>query len=113
MATASATAKIWYLKQINLFKGISMEEMEQVAKMVVEKTFRRKEKVYLPGEPGQSIYLIKKGVVKISKITPDGRGLTLAFLKPGEIFGEKESWMFPVKPLWLKTPKLSKLFPHR
>jgi len=65
--------------------------MEQMAKMVVEKTFRKKEKVYLPGEPGQSIYLIKKGVVKISKVTPDGRELTLAFLKPGEIFGELEA----------------------
>lgn len=64
--------------------------MEQMAKMVVEKSFRKKERIYLPGEPGRSIYLLKKGVVKISKVTPDGRELTLAFLKPGEIFGELE-----------------------
>ncbi len=91
MAVQNVATKIWYLKKVNLFKGISKEEMEQMAKMVVEKTFRKKEKVYLPGEPGQSIYLIKKGVVKISKVTPDGRELTLAFLKPGEIFGELEA----------------------
>ena len=58
--------------------------------MVIEKSFRKKERIYLPGEPGQSIYLLKKGVVKISKVTLDGRELTLAFLKPGEIFGELE-----------------------
>ena len=91
MTTASAVAKIWYLKQINLFKWMSKEDMEQMAKMVVEKSFRKKERIYLPGEPGQNIYLLKKGVVKISKITPDGRELTLAFLKPGEIFGELEA----------------------
>lgn len=90
MVTTSATAKIWYLKQVNLFKWMSKEDMEQMAKMVVEKSFRKKERVYLPGQPGQSIYLLKKGVVKISKVTPDGRELTLAFLKPGEIFGELE-----------------------
>src|SRR3989338_7435986 len=91
MTTASAVAKIWYLKQINLFKLMSKEDMEQMARMVVEKSFRKKELIYLPGEPGQSIYLLKKGVVKISKVTPDGRELTLAFLKPGEIFGELEA----------------------
>lgn len=91
MTTTSMTAKIWYLKRVNLFKGISKEEMEQMARMVVEKSFRKKELIYLPGEPGKDIYLLKKGVVKISKITPDGRELTLAFLKPGEIFGELEA----------------------
>src|SRR3989338_6100846 len=91
MATTSTAAKIWYLKQINLFKWMSKEDMEQMAQMVTEKTFRKKELVYLPGEPGKSVYLLKKGVVKISKITPDGRELTLAFLKPGEIFGELEA----------------------
>ena len=90
MATVSTTAKIWYLKQVNLFKWMSKEDMEQMAKVVVEKSFRKKETIYLPGEPGKSIYLLKKGVVKISKVTPDGRELTLAFLKPGEIFGELE-----------------------
>jgi len=90
MTTTSATAKIWYLKQVNLFKWMSKEDMEQMAKVVVEKSFRKKETIYLPGEPGKSIYLLKKGVVKISKVTPDGRELTLAFLKPGEIFGELE-----------------------
>lgn len=91
MVVQSAASKIWYLKRVNLFKGISKEEMEQMAKMVEEKTFRKKELIYLPGEPGRHVYLLKKGVVKISKTTPDGRELTLAFLKPGEIFGELEA----------------------
>lgn len=91
MTTTSTTTKIWYLKQINLFKGMSKEEMEQMAKRVVEKSFRKKELVYLPGEPGNHVYFLKKGVVKISKVTKDGHELTLALLKPGEIFGELEA----------------------
>jgi len=91
MTTASAATKIWYLNRVNLFKGMSKVEMEQMAKMVVEKSFRKKEVIFLPGDSGTSVYLLKKGVVKISKIAPDGRELTLAFLKPGEIFGELEA----------------------
>lgn len=93
MATSSqsTTTKIWYLKQINLFKEMTKEEMMALAKMVQEKTFKKKDPIYLPGDSGKQVYLLKKGVVKISRITPDGRELTLTFLKPGEIFGELEA----------------------
>lgn len=87
----NTSAKLWYLKQINLFKCMSKEEMMALAKVVQEKTFKRKEPIYLPGDSGRQVYLLKKGVVKISRITPDGRELTLTFLKPGEIFGELEA----------------------
>lgn len=91
MTVQNVSTKLWYLKRINLFKSMSREEMMQLAQKVVEKNFRKKETIYLPGEPGANVYLLKKGVVKISKITADGRELTLAFLKPGEIFGELEA----------------------
>ena len=89
--TEALVGKIWYLKKINLFKSMSQEEMMQLAQKVVEKSFRKKETIYLPGQPGNHVYLLKKGVVKISRITNDGRELTLALLKPGEIFGELEA----------------------
>lgn len=70
---------------------MSREEMMQLAQKVVEKSFKKKETIYLPGQPGSHVYLLKKGVVKISRVTSDGRELTLALLKPGEIFGELEA----------------------
>ena len=92
MTTATnALGKIWYLQKVDLFKGMSKEEMMALARMVQEKSFRKKEVIYLAGEPGNHVYLLKKGIVKISKISGDGRELTLAFLKPGEIFGELEA----------------------
>lgn len=84
------TDKLWYLKRINLFKAMNAEEMMDLARRTAMKNYRKKEIIYLPGQPGQHIYLLKKGVVKISRLTPEGRELTLALLKPGEIFGELE-----------------------
>lgn len=85
-----ATDKLWYLKRINLFKAMDQDDMVNLAQKVVEKNFRKKELIYLSNQPGEFVYLLKKGVVKISKLTFDGRELTLALLKPGEIFGELE-----------------------
>ena len=62
-----------------------------LAQKAIEKNFHKKELIYLSGQPGEYIYLLKKGIVKISKLTSDGRELTLALLKPGEIFGELEA----------------------
>lgn len=86
-----AADKLWYLKRINLFKAMNQEDMVHLAQKTVEKNFRRKELIYLSNQPGEFVYLLKKGVVKISKLTSDGRELTLALLKPGEIFGELEA----------------------
>ena len=41
-----------------------------------------------PGDPGQSVFFVNGGRVKISKVTRDGKELTLAYRGPGEIFGE-------------------------
>jgi len=87
----SSSDKLWYLKRINLFKAMNPDEMMDLAQKTTMKNFRRKELIYLSNQPGEYVYLLKKGVVKISKLTSDGRELTLALLKPGEIFGELEA----------------------
>ena len=42
----------------------------------------------LPGDPSDRIYLIKRGVVKISTLTEEGKEIVSAFLHPGDVFGE-------------------------
>ncbi len=49
---------------------------------------RRRQVIYLPGDPGAAVFLVNGGRVKISKVTRDGKELTLAYRGPGEIFGE-------------------------
>jgi len=43
--------------------------------------------IFSENEPGTELYIIQRGVVKISKIVEDNEVL-LALLKPGDIFGE-------------------------
>ena len=81
--------KLWYLKNVNLFHGMSESQMRMVEERTVMREIRRKEMLYLPGDAGDRVYLLKKGVVKISSLTEDAREIILALLRPGEVFGEE------------------------
>jgi len=80
--------KIWYLQNFNLIKGMdesSMEMMDQKSKM---KKSSKREVIYFPEERSDNIYLLKEGKVKISRVSEDGKKMTLHLIGPGEIFGE-------------------------
>ncbi|HEX2570711.1 MAG TPA: Crp/Fnr family transcriptional regulator [Polyangia bacterium] len=59
-----------------------------MAELVELTEVRRRQVIYLPGDPGHSVYFVNGGRVKISKVTRDGKELTLAYRGPGEVFGE-------------------------
>ena len=80
--------KTWYLKRINIFQGMSEAEMKQLDGITHMKHYDKKSLIYLPGDVSDQVYLLKEGRVKISKISEDGREITLVILEPGEIFGE-------------------------
>ncbi len=80
--------KIWYLQNFNLLKGMDesiMEMMDQSSKM---KKSSKREIIYFPEERSDNIYMLKEGKVKISRVSEDGKKMTLHLIGPGEIFGE-------------------------
>ncbi len=82
-------SKLWYLKNVNLLRAMTEEQMRFVEQHTVMREIRRKEVLYLPGEPGDRIYLLKRGIVKISALPEDGHEVILALLHKGEVFGEE------------------------
>jgi CRP-like cAMP-binding protein len=49
---------------------------------------KRGQHVYLSGDPAQQIFLLKSGIIKIVSLSPDDREVVLAYLHPGDVFGE-------------------------
>lgn len=80
--------KMWYLKQINIFSGLPERELQQLDRIAIHKYLKKKELIYLPGDKNDRVYLLKEGRVKVSRISEDGREMTMIILEPGEIFGE-------------------------
>lgn len=84
-------SKLWYLQKIRLFNEMSREEMEDLARTARMESVKKKNTIFLPGDPSLQVYLLKEGRVKISRVSEEGREVTLALLEPGEIFGELEA----------------------
>jgi CRP/FNR family cyclic AMP-dependent transcriptional regulator len=77
-----------FLKNVVLFADLPAANMEKVAKLVTQKDYPKYQIIFEEGEAGDILYIIKSGLVKISKEASDGRVKTLALLKAGDFFGE-------------------------
>ena len=79
---------LWYLKKIPLLAELGPDAVARLAERVDMREIRRREVVYLPGDPGKSLFFVNGGRVKVSKVTRDGKALTLSYCGPSEVFGE-------------------------
>ena len=71
---------------IKLKTNTTIKEME-FRSSDMSRTYPKNSMLFVEGEPGDELFVIQKGSVKITKITSDNEVL-LAVLKTGDIFGE-------------------------
>ncbi|MHC4181446.1 MAG: Crp/Fnr family transcriptional regulator [Planctomycetota bacterium] len=80
--------KNWYLKRCDLLKGLTPERLGRLESRCRIRTFSRKGLIYLPADHADGVLLLASGRVKISVLTEEGKEAILAFIEPGELFGE-------------------------
>ncbi|UCH28076.1 MAG: cyclic nucleotide-binding domain-containing protein [Trueperaceae bacterium] len=51
--------------------------------------FQRKDTLYHNGDQAQSVFRVRDGLIRITRMTPEGRTLTVRHLVPGDFFGEE------------------------
>jgi len=78
--------------------GLAKERMKKIAPFIKNlkldhnpnemlRTYAKNSMIFCEGEPGDELYIIQKGAVKIAKVV-DNNEVLLAVLKSGDIFGE-------------------------
>lgn len=77
-----------FLQNKTIFKGLTKEELDRVVGIMGTREFKRNEVIFLEGDPGDCLYLVLAGEVRIFKLSPDGREKTLALIGVGDFFGE-------------------------
>lgn len=80
-------SKIWYLERFNLFSDLNANERAFICKHTIMKTLDTGENVYFQDALANSVYFLKMGKIRISKITSTGEEFILSILEKGEIFG--------------------------
>ena len=84
-------SKLWYLKHIRLFDGLTSSEMQEMERITRMEEVKKRRPLYLPGDPSENVYLLKQGRVKIASTDSSGKEATFDILEPGEVFGEIEA----------------------
>lgn len=71
-----------------LFNGLPPDHVEKIAGIAVERFFGKGEFIFSEGDAGIGFFLVKEGLVKIFKVSLDGKEQILHIFGPGEPFGE-------------------------
>jgi len=76
------------LAAVPLFAGLDAASIESVGRGMRSRRFRRGEVIFHLGDPGDALFVVISGAVKISLPSETGDEAILATLRPGDFFGE-------------------------
>jgi len=76
------------LAKVPLFHGVPDRALEIAASAVRKRVFEPGATIFQEGDKGEALYIMAKGLVKLSKVDLGGHEKTLAILQPPEFFGE-------------------------
>ena len=80
--------KAWYFRNNPLVQDLPTEDLDFMDQHTEMVTMRRKQAIWMVGQPADRIYWVRSGIVKVSKVTEEGRELTLQFYTKDDLFGE-------------------------
>src|SRR2546423_12071433 len=76
------------LSRVSLFKGLADRDLRELAQVAGPRSWLAGQAVFQEGDPGDTCYVIRSGCMRVTRRHSDGRQITLAELREGDIFGE-------------------------
>jgi CRP/FNR family cyclic AMP-dependent transcriptional regulator len=77
-----------FLATIPLFSGLQRDELNKFAELTRERAYPKGSVILFQDDPGDSLFVLRQGRVKVVLIGEDGREVILGVLEPGAHFGE-------------------------
>jgi CRP-like cAMP-binding protein len=75
------------LRTIPIFEGLGFNDLKKIELIVHKRTFMPDEVIFYERQPGAGMYIIKRGLIKLTKTVNEER-VKISELKDGEFFGE-------------------------
>jgi CRP-like cAMP-binding protein len=76
------------IKQAAIFSDLDDDELARIAEICTEQHFKFGQTIFNEGDPGNRLFIIAEGEVRISRNVPGSGEEALAVLKKGACFGE-------------------------
>ena len=86
----SFTEKIGLLSEVALFAGLSEADMQAIGHATTMTHCSRGQQIMAPDDPPDRIHIIKKGRVRVYRMSPEGKQLTLDIYEKGTILGDMD-----------------------
>jgi CRP/FNR family transcriptional regulator, cyclic AMP receptor protein len=80
--------KLSVLRQHPIFRELEADALDQLCRYAKQVTLKRGATIFSKGDPGNSLYAVISGTVKISISSPEGRNAILNLIGPGGVFGD-------------------------
>lgn len=84
----SLEEKLAALRQCSYFANMDASMLAELAEGTRLLSFNRDEVLFWQGEPGAGLYMLRRGLVKLFKVSPQGRELIINVFEEGATFNE-------------------------
>ncbi len=74
--------------KVPLFEGLAPTDRIALSRAAAVRVYRRGERIVTQGQPGDSFFVLLKGRLSVSILSPEGREIVLSTLAAGDHFGE-------------------------
>src|SRR6476646_3469392 len=86
--TRVTTTTSYFLSTVPLFSCLDRTELQRFGELTREKFYPRVSVILFEHDPGDSLFVVRQGRVKVVLIGEDGREVILGVLGVGDHFGE-------------------------
>lgn len=73
--------------EVEMLNGNGPLALGELASITIERRYEKGQILYMPGDPADTIFLLRAGRVQQYHLSYEGRKLVISILKPGDIFG--------------------------
>ena len=80
--------KVDHLKNVPIFADLSNSDLNKIADKMVPRKYEKGKMILLEESHGETFFIITSGVVKVTRLSDDGREVILAMLGESDFFGE-------------------------
>ena len=81
-------AAVAVLQKVPLFSQLAPADLQRVVEVARERSYPKNSVILFEDDPGDALYVVAMGQVKVVLIGEDGREVILSVLGEGEFFGE-------------------------
>jgi CRP/FNR family cyclic AMP-dependent transcriptional regulator len=77
-----------HLLTMDIFRGLGPQDFGVIGHAIEKRTCCQGQIIYSQEDPVEALFLLKRGRVRLYRLTPSGKRLELAVIEPGTFFGE-------------------------